>query len=92
MTKVRDLHKQWMDEPDYSKAYEELGPEFEMARALIEARKKAGLTQEELAARMNTKQSVIARLEAGQGNPSAKTLSRIAAATGTRLRIDFELT
>lgn len=90
MTNVRDLHEKWSKDPGYRKAYEELGPEFELARALIEARTHAGLTQEQLAKRMRTTQSVIARLEGGRVRPSTKTLERIATATGTRLRISFE--
>ena len=50
----------------------------------------AGLTQEELAARMKTKQAVIARLESGRAKPSTRTLERIAQATGHRLKISFE--
>ena len=49
MTHVRDLHEQWMQDPAYRNAYEQLEPEFALARALIEARTKAGLTQEQLA-------------------------------------------
>ena len=49
MSKARDLHKKWMKDPDYRKAHEALEPEFGLARALIEARAKAGLTQEQLA-------------------------------------------
>ena len=90
MTKVRDLHEKGSEDPDYRKAYDALGPEFELARALIEARTRAGLTQEQLARRMKTTQSVIARLEGGRVRPSTKTLERIATATGTRLRISFE--
>lgn len=90
MTKVRDLHKKWMDDAAYRDEYEELEPEFELARALIEARTRAGLTQAQLARRMKTTQSVIARLEAGRTQPSTKTLDRYARATGSRLRITFE--
>ena len=91
MTKVRDLHKKWMKEPAYRKAHEALAPEFELARALIRARVQAGLTQEQLAVRMATTQSVVARLESGRTRPSTHTLQRLAAATGTRLKISFEL-
>lgn len=90
MTKVRDLHEKWSENPVYREAYDALGSEFELARALIEARTRAGLTQEQLARRMKTTQSVIARLEGGRVRPSTKTLERIATATGTRLRISFE--
>ena len=90
MSKVHNLHKKWMKDPDYRKAHEALKPEFEIARALIEARAKAGLTQEQLAGRMKTTQSVVARLESGRTRPSTQTLERVAAATGTRLKITFE--
>ena len=90
MSKVRDLHRKWMKEPEYRAAYAEQELEFELARTLIEARSRAGLTQEQLAGRMKTTQSVIARLESGRVQPSTQTLRRIAKATGTRLRIAFE--
>jgi transcriptional regulator with XRE-family HTH domain len=90
MTRVRDLHRKWRKHQAYARAYEELRPEFDLARALMEARIQAGLTQEQLAERMETTQSVIARLESGRTRPSTRTLQRLAAATGTRLRISFE--
>lgn len=90
MFDFRQLHEKWSRDPGYRKSYEELGPEFELARALIAARSRAGLTQAQLAARMETSQSVVSRLESGQAHPSTKTLERIARATGTRLRIAFE--
>lgn len=90
MTRVRDLHGKWVKDKDYRRAYEELRPEFDIARAVIEARVRAGLTQEQLARRMKTTQSVIARLESGRVRPSTQTLERLAAATGTRLKISFE--
>ena len=76
--------------PSYAKAYDELETEFELARQMIEARVRAGLTQEELAARMRTSRTVIARLESGRVLPSTRTLERLAAATGSRLKISFE--
>ena len=90
MTKVADLHRKWMQSKEYRKVHEELAPEFELARAVIAARVTAGLTQEQLAQRMDTTQSVIARLESGRTRPSTQTLERLAAATGTRLKISFE--
>ena len=63
-----------------------------MARALIEARTRAGLTQAELAARMKTTQSAAARLESGRTPPSTRTLEKVARATGTRLRIQTRST
>lgn len=90
MTKVSTLHHQWTKDPEYRKADEELAPEFALAQALIEARTRADLTQAELAKRMKTTQSTVARLESGRVHPSTRTLERIARATGTQLRISFE--
>jgi DNA-binding XRE family transcriptional regulator len=56
---------------------------------LIGARAHAGLTQEQLAERMGTRQVVVARWEGGKVLPSTRTLARIAKATGTRLQISF---
>ncbi len=90
MKDVRELHDEWMKEPDYRDAHAALEPEFALARALIAARVRAGLTQEQVASRMQTTQSVVARLESGRVRPSTKTLERFADATGTRLRIEFD--
>ena len=90
MTKVTELHKRWIGESEYQKAYKELAPEFGVASAVIAARSHAGLTQEELAKRMDAKQSLVARLESGAQNTTIKTLERIAEATGTQLKISFE--
>ncbi|MGC4049329.1 MAG: helix-turn-helix transcriptional regulator [Paludibaculum sp.] len=92
MTKVKTLHERWMKNEEYRKAHKELASEFDLARTLIEARIAAGLTQAELATRMATTQSVVARLESGRSRPSTQTLERLAEATGTRLRISFERT
>ena len=90
MSKVSDLHEKWSQDPDYRRDYDALGPEFEFISSLIQARIDAGLTQAELAERMSTTQSVVARLESGRVHPSTRTLERIAQSTGTRLRISFE--
>lgn len=90
MIKAKDLHREWMKDKEYRKAHAELAAEYELARAIIAARATAGLTQEQLARRMATTQSVIARLESGRTRPSTQTLERLAAATGTRLKISFE--
>ena len=73
----------------YAEAYDALEEEFSLVAALMKARTSAGLTQEELATRMNTTQAVIARLEAGGRRPSTRTLERFAKATGHRLKISF---
>jgi transcriptional regulator with XRE-family HTH domain len=89
MTHIRDLHTEWMKDPAYRREYEALEGEFALAAALIRARADAGLTQEQLAERMGTKQEVVARWEGGKVLPSTRTLTRLAKATGTTLRISF---
>jgi len=79
-----------MKDSAYRQAHQDLAPEYALARAMIHARVTAGLTQEQLAQRMQTTQSVIARLESGRTRPSTQTLERLAVATKTRLRITFE--
>ena len=81
---------EWRKDPAYVEAYDALEDEFSLAAALIEARARAGLTQQQLADRMHTTQAVIARLESGRIKPSTRTLERLAAATGMQLRISFE--
>jgi transcriptional regulator with XRE-family HTH domain len=90
MARISDLHKKWMKEPKYRKAYKALEEEFVLASAVTDVRGRAGLTQKELARRMGTTQPVIARLESGRTRPSMRTLERLAKATGSRLLISFE--
>jgi ribosome-binding protein aMBF1 (putative translation factor) len=73
--------------PEVKAEYDALAPEFEISAELIKARRRAGLSQAELAARMSTSQSTIARLESGQTLPSTKTLLRFAEATGSKVRV-----
>jgi ribosome-binding protein aMBF1 (putative translation factor) len=87
MSRIRDLHTEWMKDAEYRRAYDEL----DLAFAMIAARVAAGLTQEQLAQRMQTTQSVVARLENGRSQPSTKTLKRWAEATGTQLKIQFDV-
>ena len=76
--------------PAFVREYEALEEEFALATALIKARADAGLTQEEIARRMGTTQSAVARLEGGKSRPSTTTLAKFAKATGARLRVSFE--
>lgn len=68
-------------------AYEAFAPEFEVMTALIKRRLEKGLTQKELARRVGTKQSSIARLESGTYNPSLDFLRKVTNALDARLRI-----
>ncbi len=91
MTKtLNELKKNWAKNPKIKAEYEALREEFEIADALIQARSEANMTQEEVAEKMETSQSYVAKLEGGVVNPSMKALKRYAAATGSTLKISFE--
>lgn len=86
---LRELKDEMLASPDVRQAYEELAPEYEIAKAIVRARTAAGLSQAELAERMGTAQSYIARLESGRVLPSTKTLLKVAEATNTHARFDL---
>ena len=81
------LKARLLGNPKVKAEYDVLAPEFEIAAEPLFARLRAGLSQAELASRMGTSQSTIARLENGQTLPSTKTLLRYAKATGSRVRV-----
>ena len=78
-----------MKDPKFKKEYDALEPEFEIIQAMIDTRKDAGLTQQELAKRTGIAQSDISKLERGNANPSLRTLRRLAAGMGKKLHIQF---
>lgn len=90
MTKLNELKKTLLERPDVRAEYEALAEEFSIAEALIRARAEADMTQEEVARKMQTSQSYIAKLESGRVSPSMKALQRYAEATGSRLKISLE--
>ena len=79
-----------MKNPEVSAHYQALKERYALIEAFIAARSAAGLTQEEIAARMGTTQSAIARLEGGKVSPSLDTLYKYAQAAGVRPVISFE--
>jgi transcriptional regulator with XRE-family HTH domain len=87
---VNRLFEKWRQDPEFVAAYDALEGEFSVARALIEARAKARLTQAELADRIGTNQANISRWEGGAATPNVNTLRRIADALGFKLVIGFE--
>ena len=90
MNDLAKLKARLLTDPETQAAYNGQAPEFAIARELIGARVRAGLTQGEIAERMHTTQSTIARLESGRTMPSLRTLSRYAEATGSRAIIKLE--
>ena len=89
MTKLAELKKKYMKDPEFRKEYEKADLEYSIIELLIRARTQAKMSQEELAKRMNTTQSAIARLEGGKVSPSIATLRRYAEATGSRLHVEI---
>ena len=85
------LKTRLLENPEVKAEYDRLEPGYELVRELVRARARAGLTQAQVAERMGTTQSVVARLESGQP-PSMKTLQRFAEATGSKLKIQMEST
>lgn len=83
MLELAELKARLLEDPETRKEYEAQAPEFAIAGELIAARARAGLSQAEVAARMGTSQSTIARLEGGRTPPSLRTLARYASATGS---------
>lgn len=82
--------KELLKDPEFKKLYEDTRPEFEIARAVIRARLQRGLTQKQLADKLNTRQSVISRVEQAKTSPSISFLKRLAAALNTSLSVQFK--
>jgi ribosome-binding protein aMBF1 (putative translation factor) len=82
-----EFKERLLSNPKVKAEYDALATEFEIAAELIRARIRAGLSQAELAVRMGTSQSAVARLESGQTLPSTKTLVRFAEATGSKIQV-----
>lgn len=75
------------DTEEFREAYEDARRDYEFGTLARALRKAAGLTQKELAARMGTTASAIARLEGGGTSPTFATLERLATALGVQLRL-----
>ncbi len=87
--KLTTVHEEQLKDPEYAREYAALEEEFALARALIQARRRAGLTQRQVAERMGTTQSAVARMESGR-SASLASIKRYAEATGSRLTIRLE--
>ncbi|MBU1327003.1 helix-turn-helix domain-containing protein [Patescibacteria group bacterium] len=81
--------RQLLKDIEVRKALRESRLEFQIAKSIIEARIKRGLTQKQLAKRLNTKQSVISRVETVKTTPSLSFLKRVAEALNTSLRVEI---
>ena len=81
---LKSFKKKALEKTGVKKAYEELEPAYILRKKLIEIRQKAGLTQEELAARLKTSKSNISRLESVNSNisPKLSTITEYAKSDG----------
>ncbi len=84
---LKEFMAKSLADPEVKREFDALEQEFAIASELIRARARAGLSQAELAERMGTSQSAIARLESGQTLPSTKTLLRFAQATNSKVKL-----
>ena len=87
--KLKDYKEKKMQDPQFAKAYEEIQPEMNVIRAMIDARISQNLTQKELSERTGIAQTEISKLENGTRNPSVRLLQRLAEGMDMELSISF---
>jgi predicted transcriptional regulator len=89
--RIEEKHKEMLvGDPEYAQAFADMEEEFTLARELIKARIRSGLTQKQLAEKMGTTQSSVARIESGSSLPTLRSLKRYATATGSKMKIYLE--
>jgi ribosome-binding protein aMBF1 (putative translation factor) len=85
-----EVKKQLLQNSEVQKEYEDLKVLYDIKLEIIRLRLEQGLSQKELAEKINTKQSAISRLESGEYNPSIELLAKVANALGKELQISFQ--
>jgi len=88
-TDFQDILKKELKNPEFKKHYDEYGKQLEIAYQILQLRKKKKMSQAQLAKKIGTKQSNIARIESGQQNFSIDILEKIAGALGRDLKVRF---
>ena len=87
--KFDDYLQEQLKNPEFKKEWDDIQPEMDVIRAMIDARIEQNLTQKELAARTGIDQADISKLENGTRNPSLKLLKKLASGSGMQLKIEF---
>lgn len=87
MSKWEDLEKELLTDEATKKEFDKLAPRFAVISELIKARIKYNMTQADVARKVGTKQSAIARLESGNINPSLEFLQRVAQVMGLSVHL-----
>ena len=75
--KFDDYLQEQLKDPEFKKEWDDIQPEMDVIRAMIDARIEQNLTQKELAARTGIDQADISKLENGTRNPSLKLLKKL---------------
>lgn len=89
MKSLKQFKEEQMKNADFVKEYEDIQPELDVIRAIVEARTLQNMTQKELAERTGINQADISKLENGTRNPSVNLLKRLAEGMGMVLKIEF---
>lgn len=89
MRKYDDFLAEQLQDEEFKKEYDNLQPEFDVIRAIVDARVSQNLTQKQLAERSGINQADISKLENGTRNPSINLLKRLANGMDMALKIDF---
>ena len=87
--KFDDYLQEQLKDPEFKKEWDDIQPEMDVIRTMIDARIEQNLTQKELAARTGIDQADISKLENGTRNPSLKLLKKLASGLGLQLKIEF---
>ncbi|MHA3676039.1 helix-turn-helix domain-containing protein [Faecalibacterium sp. PGM34] len=90
MSDFRKFLDEQLEDPELKAEWDTLQPERALVQAMIDARKRTGLTQQQLAEKTGISQSDISKFETGGGNPSIKTLQRLATGMGMILHVEFK--
>ena len=89
MKSLKQFKNEQMQKEEFVRAYEEIQPELDVIKAIVEARTSQNLTQKELSERTGINQADISKLENGTRNPSVNLLKRLADGLGMALKIEF---
>ncbi len=89
MSEFQDFLEEQLQDDEFRKEWEDIQPEMDVIRAMVDARISQNLTQKELAERTGINQADISKLENGTRNPSLKLLKRLADGMGMTLKLEF---
>lgn len=89
MSEFRDFLNEQLKDDEFKAEYENMSPEFDIIRAMVQARKEQNITQKELSERTGITQADISRIENGTRNPSLNMIKKLAKGMGMRLKLEF---